>query len=112
MLTVGHFIALPGCVKLGVFNSSPEVQTPVTPLLLAIRLSGQPPALPLRLPGLPPLGLLGLAFDPVLPPGAERYRLPRLREVPRLRIPTKSAIDSDRSQPPVPMEASRGGGAV
>jgi hypothetical protein len=29
-----------------------------------------------------------------------------------LRIPTKPAIDSDANQPPVPIEASRGGGVV
>jgi hypothetical protein len=31
----------------------------------------------------------------------------RVMGCPLMRIPTKSAIDSDRSQPPVPTEASR-----
>ena len=44
----------------------------------------------------------------------DRGSLKAERERPRspcLRIPTKPAIDSDRNQPPVPIEASRGGGS-
>src|SRR5690242_4758246 len=37
---------------------------------------------------------------------------PDLRFCLQLRIPTKPAIDSDRNQPPNPIEASRGGGMV
>lgn len=59
---------------LSLIHLSPETPSARLPLLLAIllRLSRQPSALPLLLPGLPLRGLLRLVLHPLLPQGAVR----------------------------------------